>query len=79
MPYAVRARQRASKSPWPGSTVRFGGAAGFDARVLGRAGPDNALFHLRFPSEPFALLEAHGRVPLSPYIRHADDADDERR
>jgi S-adenosylmethionine:tRNA ribosyltransferase-isomerase len=59
--------------------VRFGGAAGFDAEVLGRAGPDNALFHLRFPSEPYALLEAHGRVPLPPYITHAGDADDERR
>jgi S-adenosylmethionine:tRNA ribosyltransferase-isomerase len=77
--HAVWAHLRASKSPRPGSTVRFGGEAGFDAEVLGRAGPDHALFHLRFPSEPFALLEAHGRVPLPPYITHADDADDERR
>ena len=79
VPHAVWAHLRASKSPRPGSTVRFGGVAGFDAEVLGRAGPDGALFHLRFPSEPFALLEAHGRVPLPPYITHADDADDERR
>ena len=79
VPHAVWAHLRASKSPRPGSTVRFGGEAGFDAEVLGRAGPDHALFHLRFPSEPFALLEAHGRVPLPPYITHADDADDERR
>ena len=79
VPHAVWAHLRASKSPRPGSTVRFGGEAGFDAEVLGRAGPDGALFHLRFPSEPFALLEAHGRVPLPPYITHADDADDERR
>jgi S-adenosylmethionine:tRNA ribosyltransferase-isomerase len=54
-------------------------APGFDAEVLGRAGPDGALFHLRFPSDPFALLEAHGHVPLPPYITHADDAQDERR
>jgi len=71
---------RASKSPQPGSVVRFeGNTHHFDAEVLGRAGPDDSLFHLRFPSEPFALIEAHGHVPLPPYITHADDADDERR
>ncbi|MCF8206526.1 MAG: tRNA preQ1(34) S-adenosylmethionine ribosyltransferase-isomerase QueA [Methylotenera sp.] len=68
---------RASKSPKPGSRVRF--AEAFDAEVLGRCGPDNGLFHLRFDGDPFALLEAHGHVPLPPYIEHADSADDERR
>ncbi|HZT56630.1 MAG TPA: tRNA preQ1(34) S-adenosylmethionine ribosyltransferase-isomerase QueA [Burkholderiaceae bacterium] len=68
---------RASKSPKAGSVVRFADA--FDAEVLGRAGPQDALFHLRFPSDPFALLEAHGHVPLPPYITHADTAEDERR
>jgi len=68
---------RASKSPKPGSRVRFADA--FDAEVLGRAGPNDALFRLRFPSEPLALLERHGHVPLPPYITHADSADDERR
>ena len=68
---------RASKSPKPGSRVRFANA--FDAEVLGRCGPDNGLFHLRFAGDPFALLEAHGHVPLPPYIAHADDADDVRR
>ncbi|MEY4561500.1 MAG: hypothetical protein RLZZ618_777 [Pseudomonadota bacterium] len=73
---------RASKSPKPGSRVRFvsgDGSSHFDADMLGRAGPENSLFHLRFPSEPFALIERHGHVPLPPYITHADDADDERR
>jgi S-adenosylmethionine:tRNA ribosyltransferase-isomerase len=68
---------RASKSPKPGSRVRFADA--FDAEVLGRCGPDNGLFHLRFAGDPFALLEAHGHVPLPPYIAHADGAEDERR
>ena len=73
---------RASKSPKPGSFVHFSGADradAFDAEVLGRAGPQGSLFHLRFPSDPFALLESHGHVPLPPYITHADTAEDERR
>jgi len=71
---------RASKSPRAGARLRFGtGADGFDAEVLGRCGPEDALFHLRLPDDAFALLERHGHVPLPPYITHADDADDERR
>ena len=73
----VLAHLRASKSPRPGSTVRFADA--FDAEMLGRGGPDASLFHLRFPTEPLILLEAHGHVPLPPYITHADDADDAQR
>ena len=73
----VWAHLRASKSPRPGGRIRFAGA--FEAEVLGRCGADGALFHLRFPSDPFALLERHGHVPLPPYITHADDAEDERR
>jgi S-adenosylmethionine:tRNA ribosyltransferase-isomerase len=68
---------RASKSPKAGSRVRFADA--FDAEVLGRAGPEGSLFHLRFPDDPLALLERHGHVPLPPYITHTDTEDDERR
>jgi S-adenosylmethionine:tRNA ribosyltransferase-isomerase len=75
--HEVWAHLRSSKSPRAGSTVRF--AEAFDAEVLGRAGPQDSLFHLRFPADPFDLLQAHGHVPLPPYITHADDADDERR
>ena len=75
--HEVLAHLRASKSPKPGSTVRFAGA--FDAEVIGRGGPDGGLFHLRFPDDPLALLERHGHVPLPPYIEHEDSADDERR
>ena len=66
---------------------RTGGAAGshgagaFTARVLGRGGADGSLFALAFPDDAFALLEAHGRVPLPPYIARDDapGADDARR
>lgn len=75
--FEVWAHLRASKSPKPGSIVRF--AAAFDAELLGRCGPDGGMFHLRFPSDPFALLETHGHVPLPPYIEHADDSDDASR
>jgi S-adenosylmethionine:tRNA ribosyltransferase-isomerase len=73
---------RASKSPRPGGVVRFfgvDGAAAFDAEVLGRAGPQGSLFRVRFPSDPLALLDAYGHVPLPPYITHADTTEDERR
>jgi S-adenosylmethionine:tRNA ribosyltransferase-isomerase len=68
---------RASKSPRPGSVLRFADA--FDAEVLGRAGPDDSLYRLRFPSDPFTLLEQHGHVPLPPYITHDDAAEDAER
>jgi S-adenosylmethionine:tRNA ribosyltransferase-isomerase len=75
--FEVLAHLRASKSPKRGSRVRFANA--FDAEVLGRAGADEALFRLRFPSDPYALLQAHGHVPLPPYIRHGDAPQDEAR
>jgi S-adenosylmethionine:tRNA ribosyltransferase-isomerase len=83
--FEVWAHVRASKPPKPGSVLRFVGAksgpeqAGFEAEVLGRAGPENALFHLRFPQDPLLLLQAYGHVPLPPYITHSDTADDESR
>jgi S-adenosylmethionine:tRNA ribosyltransferase-isomerase len=73
----VLAQLRASKSPRPGSTIRF--ASAFDAEVLGRAGADASMYHLRLPEDPFALLERHGHVPLPPYVSHADTADDASR
>ncbi len=76
-PREVWAHLRASKSPRPGSQILFADA--FIAEVLGRAGPDDALFHLRFPDDPFALLARHGHVPLPPYITHDDAPEDERR
>ncbi|MFN4266341.1 MAG: tRNA preQ1(34) S-adenosylmethionine ribosyltransferase-isomerase QueA [Aquabacterium sp.] len=73
----VWAHMRSSKSPKPGSVVRFANA--FDAEVLGRCGPDNGMFHLRLSGDPLTLLEQHGHVPLPPYITHEDEEDDVRR
>ena len=73
----VLAHLRASKSPKAGTVLRFADA--FDAQVLGRGGADDALYRLRLPSDPFALLQAHGHVPLPPYITHADAPEDEAR
>jgi S-adenosylmethionine:tRNA ribosyltransferase-isomerase len=72
--HEVWAHLRASKSPKAGQRGALRGPDGarFEAEVLGRCGPDDALFHLRLPDEPFALLERHGHVPLPPYITHAD-------
>ncbi|MBA3595839.1 MAG: tRNA preQ1(34) S-adenosylmethionine ribosyltransferase-isomerase QueA [Methylibium sp.] len=80
--FEVWAHLRASKSPRPGSRLCFcarDGSAAFEVEVLGRCGPEGDLFRLCFPTDPHALLERHGHVPLPPYIGHADDADDERR
>ena len=79
--HEVLAHVRASKTPRAGSVLRFADA--FEAEVLGRGGPagtpEAVLFRLRFPDEPHALLERHGRVPLPPYITHEDTEDDARR
>jgi S-adenosylmethionine:tRNA ribosyltransferase-isomerase len=73
----VLAHVRVSKSPRPGSLLRFADA--FDAEVLGRAGTDGSLFHLRFPDDPLVLLARHGHVPLPPYITHEDTPGDAER
>jgi S-adenosylmethionine:tRNA ribosyltransferase-isomerase len=81
-PNEAWAHIRASKSPRPGTRLHFGNAAAgtaFEAEMLGRGGPEGALFHLRFPGDVFALLEQHGHVPLPPYIAHADEDEDVRR
>ena len=76
--HEVWAHLRASKSPRAGTVIDFADGA-FEAEVLGRCGPDDALFHLRLPSDPLALLDAHGHVPLPPYITHADSDQDIER
>jgi S-adenosylmethionine:tRNA ribosyltransferase-isomerase len=62
---------RASKGLKPGATVTLPG--GHRARMLEREGD---LFRLRFSSGVLEFFEAHGEVPLPPYIVRSPDAAD---
>jgi S-adenosylmethionine:tRNA ribosyltransferase-isomerase len=73
-PRTALAQIRASKSPAPGVRIRLADA--FDVTVGPRAGE---FYTLHFPADVFELIEAHGRLPLPPYIGHAADAFDESR
>jgi S-adenosylmethionine:tRNA ribosyltransferase-isomerase len=65
---------RAGKGLKPGATLRLPG--GHSARMLGREGD---LFRLEFSSSVLEFFEAHGEVPLPPYIvRPPDGADREQ-
>jgi S-adenosylmethionine:tRNA ribosyltransferase-isomerase len=71
---SVLAKVRASKSPLPGGRIRLEDA--FDVTVGEREGEFYTLF---FPDDVFELIEAHGHLPLPPYISHeADDFDEQR-
>jgi S-adenosylmethionine:tRNA ribosyltransferase-isomerase len=73
----VLAQVRASKSPKPGTRIRLADA--FDVTTGEREGE---FFTLHFPNESgdvFELIEAHGRLPLPPYIEHTADEFDEQR
>ena len=70
----VLAQVRSSKSPQKGARLRLADA--FDVTVGERAGE---FFTMSFPDDVFDLIEAHGRLPLPPYIEHAADSVDEQR
>jgi S-adenosylmethionine:tRNA ribosyltransferase-isomerase len=72
--HTALAQVRASKSPRAGRTILFAGGA--RAEVLGR---EDEFYRLRFGDDVLRVLEAHGEVPLPPYIAHAGDRDDEAR
>ena len=73
--HTVTAHLRVSKKPAIGASIRLEDA--FDVVLEGREGE---LFQLRFP-EPgvITLLEAHGHMPLPPYIAREDAAEDRAR
>jgi S-adenosylmethionine:tRNA ribosyltransferase-isomerase len=70
----VLAQVRASKSPKPGNKIRLADA--FTVTAGERAGE---FFTLTFDGDVFDLIEAHGRLPLPPYIEHDADEFDENR
>src|ERR1700721_3723705 len=65
---------RASKGLKPGAAVKRAG--GHSASMLGRQGD---LFHLHFSCEGAAFFEAHGEIPLPPYIARQAESDDRER
>ena len=74
----VVAHMKVSKKPQPDTVLRMTG--GFTAALTGRWPDDNGpLFRFTLSSDPYALMELHGHVPLPPYIEHSDTAQDEQR
>lgn len=73
-PIEATAHIKASKSPKPGTHLVLAGSV--RAEVTGR---EEDLFHLRFDRPVLPALDAHGHVPLPPYIEHQDDALDSER
>ena len=73
------AQIRASKSPKPGSRIVLENA--FTLIVTGRTGASDEFFALELAGDGdlYALTEAHGRLPLPPYITHAAADEDEAR
>ncbi|MGZ5201289.1 MAG: tRNA preQ1(34) S-adenosylmethionine ribosyltransferase-isomerase QueA [Telluria sp.] len=70
----VLAQVRASKSPKAGTKIRLADA--FDVTTGERAGE---FFTLKFEGDVFDLIEAHGSLPLPPYIDHSASEFDEQR
>lgn len=65
---------RASKGLKPGASVNLAG--GHSASMLERQGE---LFHLQFSCEVASFFEAHGEIPLPPYIDRAAESEDRER
>jgi S-adenosylmethionine:tRNA ribosyltransferase-isomerase len=73
------AQIRASKSPKAGGRIVLEEA--FTVAVAGRTGASDEFFALELVGDGdlYALTEAHGRLPLPPYIEHAAEVEDEAR
>ena len=82
------AQIRASKSPKPGTRLRLADA--FEVIVTGRAGANGEFFAISAVdrgasstscgrSSLWELAEAHGKLPLPPYIEHPAEGADETR
>ena len=78
MVHEVAAHMKVSKKPLPGAVMQMDG--GFTATLLGRwPNANGPLYRFALSSEPYALMEGHGHVPLPPYITDSDTTTDERR
>ncbi|WP_294764836.1 tRNA preQ1(34) S-adenosylmethionine ribosyltransferase-isomerase QueA [uncultured Rhodoferax sp.] len=76
--HEIAAHMKVSKKPAVGTVLQMIG--GYRAELLGRWPDANGqLYHLRLSDDPLALMEAHGHVPLPPYIAHGDSAEDAQR
>jgi S-adenosylmethionine:tRNA ribosyltransferase-isomerase len=71
---SVSAQLRASKTPAVGGRIDFDGGA-----VATIAARIDDLWKLDFDRPVLAWLEAHGHVPLPPYIHRSDEAADRER
>ena len=69
---------RASKSVKPDSRLRVGDVE-IEVMEAQTVYQQPNLYRLRFSSPVAQVLETHGHVPLPPYIRRADDQQDEER
>ena len=85
--HQVVAHMKVSKKPPVGTVLRMfnssGKAVAFNAMLLGRWPDDHGpLFSFAFSDDPLSLMQAHGHVPLPPYIerdKHSMNADDVAR
>ena len=78
--HEVVAHMKVSKKPPIGTALLMRGGpeeGGFTATLLGRwPNLDGQLFRFKFSDEPHTLMQAHGHMPLPPYIeRHQNTAD----
>jgi S-adenosylmethionine:tRNA ribosyltransferase-isomerase len=73
--HEVVAHMKVSKKPPVGTELLMVG--GYTAMLLGRwPNEDGQLFRFKFSDEPHTLMQAHGHMPLPPYIeRHQNTAD----
>ena len=86
-PHQVVAHMKVSKKPAVGAVLRMfnrdGTSVAFDATLLGRwPDADGPLFRFGLSDEPLRLMQAHGHIPLPPYIerdKHSQNAQDAQR
>ena len=86
-PHQVVAHMKVSKKPAAGAVLRMfnrdGSGVAFQATLLSRwPDVDGPLFRFSLSDEPLRLMQAHGHIPLPPYIardKHSQNAQDAQR